>query len=206
MELTKQCFDRGSYQDLLPMLDPHLVSKDPAALYTIGYMQFYGQAMPVDRQQAIHNIREAAKQKYYLAMVAISMLNEKYEHSIIEPVVIARSIYHKQESKKPVLALDDDYLLLQSNYYTIQMAASYDFAYLKSIMKQYSLYDGYYIYRTCKQGKAWYVLLNGLYKSHQLAKQLLAKLPSSLKKQQPFVQKISNVHGQIQAYTVFCEQ
>ncbi|WMQ74157.1 MAG: Cell division protein DamX [Sodalis sp.] len=77
-------------------------------------------------------------------------------------------------------------------YYTLQLSSASQPATLNAYARQQQL-SHYWVYQTRRNGKLWYVLVNGVYPSLSQAKNALAKLPADVQAKKPWARKIDQV-------------
>ncbi len=80
-----------------------------------------------------------------------------------------------------------------SSYYTIQLLASSRENDLQQYTRTHKLQGKATYYHSKTNGKDWYVLVYGLYKSRSEAQSALAKLPENLRAEKPWVKSIASV-------------
>lgn len=79
-----------------------------------------------------------------------------------------------------------------TGYYTLQLSSASQPATLNAYARKQQL-SHYWIYKTYRDGKPWYVLVNGIYLSLSQAKSAIAQLPADVKVNKPWVRQIGQV-------------
>lgn len=88
-------------------------------------------------------------------------------------------------------------LAINANLYTLQLAAMRSESALQVFIKEHQLTDkNIYVYRTIRNGKNWYMLIYGQFKSYKIALQEGQKLSSKL---DSWVKKYTLVHQDLQS-------
>ncbi|NQY44115.1 MAG: SEL1-like repeat protein [Legionellales bacterium] len=222
MEIAKWHFDHGEYKEALPIIEKFAKNDDPHAQYMLGYMYFYGNGVKIDRLKAEHYFNESAERGYSPALMAQHIIKDtqKKQHvSITTPTIVTQSNdldNASKFSKIPISVKKTDIVSIQgtsseendvldekkinsisNKLYTIQMLALADLSEMRKVINKYELYDGYYLYRTVRNNKPWYVLIGGYYKKISDAHTAIEQLPKVMKRWKPFINKFKVVHKQI---------
>lgn len=79
-----------------------------------------------------------------------------------------------------------------AGYYTLQLSSASQPATLNAYARQQQL-SHYWVYQTRRDGKPWYVLVNGVYPSLSQAKNAVAKLPADVQAKKPWARQIGQV-------------
>lgn len=79
-----------------------------------------------------------------------------------------------------------------ASHFTLQLSSASRSDTLKAFAKQHNLPNAW-VYETKRDGKPWYVLVNGVYASSAEAKQAVAALPAAVQAQKPWVKPIRQV-------------
>lgn len=79
-----------------------------------------------------------------------------------------------------------------TGYYTLQLSSASQPATLNAYARKQQL-SQYWIYETYRDGKSWYVLVNGIYSSLSQAKSAMAHLPADMQAKKPWVRQIGQV-------------
>lgn len=124
-----------------------------------------------------------------------------------EPVVTAPETKPAQAVPQPAavkppakLAADPriDWLRsLPKDHYVLQLLGAQEEATVKRFLSQYPSLRKVVYYKTWRQGKPWYVVVQGDYPSDTAARAAIAQLPASLQKQSPWIRKVEIIHGQL---------
>ncbi|KYP97546.1 hypothetical protein BG74_02145 [Sodalis-like endosymbiont of Proechinophthirus fluctus] len=77
-------------------------------------------------------------------------------------------------------------------YYTLQLSSASQPATLNAYARQQQL-SHYWVYQTRRDGKPWYVLVNGVYPSLLQAKNAVAQLPADVQAKKPWARQIGQV-------------
>lgn len=79
-----------------------------------------------------------------------------------------------------------------AGYYTLQLSSASQSVMLNAYACQQQL-SHYWVYQTRRDGKPWYVLVNGVYPSLSLAKNAVAQLPADVQAKKPWARQIGQV-------------
>ncbi|RLM25136.1 hypothetical protein BIY29_07675 [Brenneria alni] len=79
-----------------------------------------------------------------------------------------------------------------ASHFTLQLSSASRSDTLKAYAKQHNLVHSW-VYETKRDGKSWYVLVNGVYASSAEAKQAIATLPADVQAKKPWVKPIRQV-------------
>lgn len=79
-----------------------------------------------------------------------------------------------------------------ASHFTLQLSSASRSETLKAYAKQHNLPNAW-VYETKRDGKPWYVLVNGVYASSAQAKQAVSSLPAAVQAQKPWVKPIRQV-------------
>lgn len=84
-------------------------------------------------------------------------------------------------------------VIMKKNNYTVQLLASRNRNKLTQFVRQHHLNHKTQIIRTVHQGNDWYILIEGEYSAHQLAKQAINALPKDIAQFKPWVRRVSDL-------------
>lgn len=84
-----------------------------------------------------------------------------------------------------------------SHYYTLQLLGAFKKTDVIKVMNHYRLGSKAAYYKTFYEDKPWYVLVYGTYRNDHEAEAAIAKLPSGVRKLEPWVKSMSSVHAGI---------
>ncbi|KAA8996368.1 SPOR domain-containing protein [Affinibrenneria salicis] len=79
-----------------------------------------------------------------------------------------------------------------ASHFTVQLSSASRSDTLKAFAVQHNL-TGYWVYETKRDGKPWYVLVNGVYSSSAEARRAIAPLPADVQAKKPWVKPIRQV-------------
>lgn len=88
---------------------------------------------------------------------------------------------------------------LPSSHYVIQLLGAGEEATLKRFLAQYPSLKQVTYYQTQRQGKPWYVVVQGDYPDYEAAKAGVKRLPSALQQQTPWVRKVDAVQQELKS-------
>lgn len=93
-------------------------------------------------------------------------------------------------------------LQMRGHYYTLQLLGARDEKNIEQFISRHGIAKEAYCYRTKLSGKDWYVVVYGSYPSREAAKQAMASIPYSLKKEnlKPWVRGVDSVQQDIQEH------
>lgn len=83
--------------------------------------------------------------------------------------------------------------MVNPNHYTVQVMGRRDQKQLCSFIEKNHLKKKVKIYKTTSQGKAWYVAVYGDFKSREEALKAASRLPTEVKKQQPWIRSMASL-------------
>ena len=109
-----------------------------------------------------------------------------------QPAVVA------VEAKKPAPDSRTSWLLgLPKEHYVLQLLGAQEEATVKRFLTQYPSLQKVTYYKTWRQAKPWYVVVQGDYVDYDAAKAGIDRLPSTLQKQSPWIRKVEVIHQQL---------
>lgn len=88
-------------------------------------------------------------------------------------------------------------LALPQDHYVLQLLGAQEEATVKRFLNQYPSLRKVTYYKTWRQGKPWFVVVQGDYPSYAAAKSAVATLPAALQKQTPWIRQVSAVTKEI---------
>ncbi|MGK2888511.1 MAG: SPOR domain-containing protein [Candidatus Malihini olakiniferum] len=83
-----------------------------------------------------------------------------------------------------------------ASHFTLQLSSASRSETLKAYAKQHNLPNAL-VYETKRDGKPWYVLVNGVYASSAQAKQVVSSLPAAVQAKKPWVKPIRQVKQEL---------
>lgn len=86
---------------------------------------------------------------------------------------------------------------LPKDHYVLQLLGAQEEATVKRFLSQYPSLRKVAYYKTWRQGKPWYVVVQGDYPSHDAAKAAIAQLPAGVQKQTPWVRQVKVIQDQL---------
>lgn len=109
---------------------------------------------------------------------------------LAESAPLASPLAQLDEVEAKLLAAD-------AHHYTVQLVGAKDEEKVKQFIAQHQL-EGIHYFRTQREGKDWYVVLQGEYPSLQAAQAAIDKLPATLKQADtPWVRELQSVQSEI---------
>ncbi len=102
-----------------------------------------------------------------------------------------------------VKALNDSEVFLMaqnSDFYTLQVIAASKKASLDAYVARQANRDSLYMYRGTREGKSWYVVVQGVYSSRESSLKARSSLPSEQFKAGPWPRKLSAVQEEIEEF------
>ena len=115
------------------------------------------------------------------------------------PPVTASSRPAPKPEPKPV-AGDPRIAWLKSlppDHYMLQMMGAEEKATVDRFLAQYPSLQKVVFYRTLRKSKHWYIVVQGNYPSYDAAKAGISKLPASLRREKPWVRKVSAIQQEL---------
>lgn len=115
------------------------------------------------------------------------------------PAVAAKPAASTPASSKPA-AVDarSRWLLgLSPNHYVLQLMGANEETTIKRFLAQYPSLKKVSYYRTVRQGKPWYVVVQGDYPDHAAAKNAIAGLPAAIRNQTPWVRQVKLIQQEL---------
>lgn len=79
--------------------------------------------------------------------------------------------------------------------YTIQLLGSYNEQTARSLIDEQSAPDGFWYVKTLRKGQDWYVVLHGEFPNRAAARAAIDRLPTHLKKLQPWMRKFQEIQA-----------
>ncbi|MFT5083390.1 MAG: DamX protein [Lentisphaeria bacterium] len=105
-------------------------------------------------------------------------------------------------ASKVELSEDEAFLMSQpSNYYVLQVVAASNKNSLSTYMDRQSNRKNLRLYRGTREGKSWYVVVEGLYASRRAALQAIKALPAEQSKAGPWPRAFEAIQQEIQAFS-----
>lgn len=183
---------------------------DPDAQYALGYMYYYGNGVPQDRQKAGNWIKRASVQGQEQATKALALIGpadtstQTTSPTVKPESTVARTTNAPQTATQgatsagmapsdSLLAEEQHILSLPSDYYTVQVLGSYNEKEVAEFIHKYNLKGKAAYYRGDNKGKDWYVVLYGFYPTSAEAKAAIPTLPEGVQKQKPWVKPLMSV-------------
>ena len=115
-----------------------------------------------------------------------TMVNMKSPASIAVPTTNQSQVETSKVTSK--LPKDKD-----SDSFTIQLLSTSNKKPLLSYMKKYNLEDKSVLYKTTRNGKDWYVLFYGVFKTRKMAESFVNNLPEDARASGPWIRKMSDL-------------
>lgn len=126
-------------------------------------------------------------------------------HPKAAPVKITASSKTATTSKAKPTAKNSSYtdaekrlLATPKTHYTLQLVGANSSKNIQTFIKMYGLQDKASYYQTYNNGKPWYVIVYGDYKTKAEAQAALKKLPAAVQAQHPWPRDYATVHTAIQ--------
>ncbi|WP_318491405.1 AAA family ATPase [Photobacterium leiognathi] len=117
------------------------------------------------------------------------------------PAVAAKASKHKVASVRPVqIALANTTTLLTKNsrHYAIQLSASMSWNETKAFVKKNKVQSSTAIYKTRRDGKIWFIVISGDYKTAKQARTAIRALPNELKALRPWPKPYKKIQQEIE--------
>ncbi len=115
------------------------------------------------------------------------------------PAIEEESIYERPSVK----ALNDSEVFLMAQnaeFYTLQVIAASKKASLDAYVARQANRESLYMYRGTREGKSWYVVVQGVYSSRESALKARSTLPSEQFKAGPWPRKLSAIQEEIEEF------
>jgi septal ring-binding cell division protein DamX len=169
---------------------------DPDAQYALGYMYYYGKKVSQNQQLAINWMRRASVQGQEQASHALMLLGlgQNQAKSQIKEPVIEKTISTKKAKNLAVAKKSKEQKITNmtmSSGYTIQLLNSSNKQKVESYIKQNNLQGKASYAQNKNNGKASYSVIYGNYKTRTEAQAALAKLPTQVRTQKPWVKSLA---------------
>lgn len=103
-------------------------------------------------------------------------------------------------ASKPVATVDPRVKWLRGlppSHYVLQILGANEEATVKRFLSQYPSLQKVAYYRTWRQGKPWYVVVQGDYVDYEAAKNAIGRLPAQLRQQNPWIRKVELVQREL---------
>ncbi|MCP4325443.1 MAG: AAA family ATPase [Psychromonas sp.] len=135
---------------------------------------------------------ESNKQAEVVVLTESSELEESVQ---VEKRELVREVAQKSQQNNSAFTNPALLLEIKSNIFTLQLSGMSTEKALQEFIKQYQLpRKNVYLYQTLRNGKPWYVVIYGQFKTRQAANLVAKKLPGSLAKLDSWVKKYASVH------------
>lgn len=82
-------------------------------------------------------------------------------------------------------------------HFTIQLLSGHNLDALRRFMHKHQLEKNASFYRTRRNGSQWFVLLHGSYSDRSKAKAAIEKLPTEIRKTNPWPRRFLDIHGEL---------
>ena len=173
------------------------VIKKPVAKKTVKVNKPVERPRVVEKKEVIIPAAPAVPEKPVLAALTDHRAGSGSEEKVDESSSEAKPTVSVNQPVNGQLWLKSQ----NSGDYTIQLAASaYEDAIERFIRKQ-PVMDGLRYVHIVRRGKDWYVTLFGSYTTFAKAKQAIADLPATLRKNEPWIRKISTLQKMLPGLT-----
>lgn len=86
---------------------------------------------------------------------------------------------------------------LPKDHFVLQLLGAQEEATVKRFLSQHPSLRKVTYYKTWRQGKPWYVVVQGAYPSRDAAKAAIGQLPASLRQQNPWIRSVAEIHQQL---------
>jgi len=125
-----------------------------------------------------------------------------YQFTVVKPFAMVTKAPQSKTKKKPVSSKDSgkyhSYLKNQpDNYFTLQLLGSSNYSAIQKVVQNHNNYADLFWYKNKREGKDWYTLFYGSYKTKETALQSYNKLPKSLASVKPWIRNIKDVKKQL---------
>ncbi len=184
------------YQCSLKAVEQAAQKSDADAEYALGYMYYYGINTRENVESAQLWMRRAAAQGQPQAMEALRLLQSSGDAAPTAASHKPAAKAVKKASRSTPPATEVSVSLDRS--YSIQLAATVNLPRLQEFVVVHHLKGKAGYYKTCIDGKIWYILIYGHYASRTAAMQALKQLPSALQKLQPWVKSYKTISQQVE--------
>ncbi|UVK78197.1 MAG: Cell division protein DamX [Sodalis sp. Fse] len=107
----------------------------------------------------------------------------------------SQSQHREKINSTPRMNDEDQILMLQTapdRYYTLQLSSASQPETLNAYARKQQL-SQYWVYETRRDGKPWYVLINGVYPSLSQAKNAITQLPAEVQVKKPWAKQLKQV-------------
>ena len=106
----------------------------------------------------------------------------------------AKSIKKIQRRQVPIYTGDEKHILNQpAKNYTLQLLGTSQRKGIEQYIQVHNLQGKAYYFKTTRQGKPWYILIYGSYKTRDLAQKQMHKLSNTLKDLKPWPREINTI-------------
>lgn len=118
--------------------------------------------------------------------------------AIAKPIAAEKRQAKASVKNSPYTDTEKKLLATPKQHYTIQLTGASTNKNLHVFIKRHNLQTGAAYFQTYHNGKPWYVIVYGDYKTRAEAQAALQQLPSAIKAQHPWVRDYAGVHTLIQ--------
>jgi len=122
---------------------------------------------------------------------------KKVEPKTIKPKEIARVAPAPPAKPRPPTRSETWFLEQSPSTYTIQLLATYDIVELSRYAQSNKIESRTTLFETSRNARRWYVLTYGLYSSAEEARGVAAKLPTALRRNNPWIRSTESVQQAI---------
>jgi len=205
LQQGKASFTAGNFKTSLHELLPVAAYGTPEAEYAVGYIYYNGYGVTADSESGIFWMTKAADKGYLPAKKALeqikldNLMKEKKSHEI----KVENKPSFNTTSLNPTLLksapLQDEVLQSLAHpsgkkaNYTLQLYGSYKVEQVKDLQKTLASQKLTRSWHTKREGKDWFVLTCGEFKTAADANLALNHLPESMRSMQPWVRPIAQL-------------
>ncbi|OWO79616.1 hypothetical protein B5C26_20845 [Photorhabdus luminescens] len=142
---------------------------------------------------AVQNLNQAQQSQPVTPPPVVQQKSENIRPLKSEtPAKSKPSTNHTSSKNNEVSSASSDLLKTPANHYTLQLSSASRSDTLTAFAKKYSL-THYKVYETKRNGKIWFVLIHGNYRSVSEAKQAVSSLPAEIQAKKPWVRTMQQV-------------
>ncbi|MFZ2725162.1 MAG: SPOR domain-containing protein [Methylococcaceae bacterium] len=182
----------ADYSNAKQWLEKAAAQNNPDAHYNLALLYFKGLAVNKDDEQAKKWLKLPVQRGDNSAIALMAEINNKSLESAPKTTTSAPTVDNISVEKNAPIIPKTDTTTINHDYYSVQLLASINQDDVTQLMQQWhSIIEPLMSFEKIKDNTQFFVLSYGIYATIAEAKQALKNLPKALKKQKPWIIKIS---------------
>lgn len=185
-------FQQQDYEKAFPIFESLALQGNPDAMYSVGYLYYYGKGVPQDRILGKYWIKKAAQKGNLLAVRALQDIATA-EQTTVQTNTPGNKPWRDNNAPQLEQVLQADTppaapVAKATQLFSVQIIAASNLDAVKQFVAEQGLTDVRYETRQ-RHGQAWYVALYGSFATHQQAAEAISHLPPAVQQLEPWVRQ-----------------